>query len=105
MTKTVDIEDVMENEFLSYYLPDELPSNWSDAAVDELADGSAERMREIVGADGVPAIHALFAAASADREHPVVRRIARSGEIDWTNDRWWPRMQQLLRAIAQRLDG
>jgi hypothetical protein len=103
MSNAEQVEDAVINEFVSYYLVDELPAQWDDATVDALASDSAERLREVLAGADVAGARALVAAAAENRVHPLHRKVVNSSMIDWVSDRWWSRWQNILRRLAAHL--
>ena len=112
MTNT--IEDLVRQEIVSHYLPEELPVSDQEflQVLPELASASAGRLHSMVRSstvgpesENMQQLISLLQAASDDPHHPLLASIARISLIDWEEEPGQNLLQQLFRLIIEELQS
>jgi hypothetical protein len=101
-------QEAIEQEFQSYYHSDELVVSWDqpERAQEEMeshAEASADGLRRTVGHSQLAALRELLDSARSDPHHPLIARLGRASNLDWTEAQTWPVLQHLLKRIAEHL--
>jgi hypothetical protein len=99
-------DELLLDEFGSYYLADEL-DDWTDAEfVQQIPEKAAESAKRLLWAGGRGAaaqIISTLQAIAGDRQHSLHEHISEHTLIDWRDEEAWPVFQKLAAAIAQEL--
>jgi hypothetical protein len=100
--------EMVEKEFETQYLADELPrfEDWNDIFIEENAKNSALRLRGKINKEEALALAKLLRSAHQNQEHILIDKICESTWIDWleTSENW-SLLQSLLLRIADKLEA
>lgn len=104
-----ELVETVRSELVCYYQADELPPEWSDEFLAEelptRAAESAERLQDAVESGQQSALVELLTEAASNPTHPLVVQVSKDTLLNWGQQRNWPVMQTLLRAIATKLSA
>jgi hypothetical protein len=109
MNINAHLEELLINEFVCYYLPDEVPLEWDNFALDvvipDMARRSSRRLRSRMDADNIQSFVALLKEVMSDPENPLTEKICGINMIDWREDpEDWKAFYKLLSLIIQNLE-
>ena len=102
------LQDIVAGEFITQYIPDELPPEWTDSVLVEelplMANRTALRLRGRVASDSIESLISLLELASQDPEHSLVQQICSESLMEWTEEpENWYVFRQLLKLVIEKL--
>jgi hypothetical protein len=102
------LERIVWQEFSSYYLPEELPAQWSNSFLEnelpEMARKSALRLNYSLKGYGSPILEDLLESACQDSAHPLIQVICDATLIDWAEEtEKWDVLKKILSLIVREL--
>ena len=109
MSKEMDFNksmQVIEEEFETQYLADELPEfdSWNNSFIEKAASRSAIRLRSKLDEEQVLRLTTLLKDAQQNKEHILIKKICELTWIDWLETAMgWSTLQKLLFQMEEHL--
>jgi hypothetical protein len=104
MSSQAGLEQLVRDEFMAYYLADEMPAGEESAAfLDQLAGESAGRLYARLDGQHIAGLVALLRAAADDPLHPLLVEITDRSDVAWIDDEGDNTLAEQLRRIADKL--
>jgi hypothetical protein len=108
MTNKNNLQKLIVNEFASQYLPDELPLEWDELAVNhlipEMAYKSSNRLRSHVEKEDIQELVSLLRDVKSDPENDLTEKICGVNMVDWREDiEDWQVFEKLISLIIEDL--
>lgn len=108
MSNDKNLQEIVINEFASQYLPDEIPLEWDDFALNqlipEMAYKSSNRLKKHVGEENIQKLISLLEEVKSDPESSLTERICGTNMIDWREDiKDWQAFEKLISLMVQDL--
>lgn len=109
MSNVKNLREIIINEFASQYLPDEIPLEWDDFAINhqlpEMAFKSSNRLKSFVSKENIQELISLLKDAKSDPQNYLTEEICGTNMIDWREDiEDWKAFEKLISLIIENLE-